>query len=408
MRMDMINADSLSDTVGVEPYEFYDASLAQCPVSWDDKLGAWIIYDRGTVRALMRRDIDQVRNPEGDVTVAGGPRALKYLKGEDQRRVHRWFVRTLSGPYLENLRASTIRPIVDDAMDTFVSSGRADLAMDFAEKIPIRVISAAMGLPWRDQAWIAAAKAKMNDLGAFFTARLILTEDLTILAQRASADLNEMLMPFIESRRDGTGDDMISQLWRAGSELLPDWSIDDVLAQARTAMQAATDTTTHNICNMMYLLMNLPPETRERLQAGEGASRANFIEESLRLYGAIHFRVRKANEDFELVESVTVRKDESLVPVIAAANRDESHYKCPHELDLDRSAPRDHLAFSFGPRTCAGAALARVELQDVLAAVLERIPDIHLDPSAQAPELQGFTVRSFRPLNVLFTPSPPR
>ena len=37
-----------------------------------------------------------------------------------------------------------------------------------------------------------------------------------------------------------------------------------------------------------------------------------------------------------------------------AGNRDERKYACPNDVDLHRPAPRDHLAFSFGPRTCAG------------------------------------------------------
>ena len=72
--------------------------------------------------------------------------------------------------------------------------------------------------------------------------------------------------------------------------------------------------------------------------------------------------------------------------------------------DLARTAPRDHLAFNFGPRNCVGQALARAEMQEVLSVVLNRIPDIRLEPSAQAPSLIGFTNRSYRPLNVVFTP----
>ena len=47
-------------------------------------------------------------------------------------------------------------------------------------------------------------------------------------------------------------------------------------------------------------------------------------------------------------------------------------------LDLTRSTGRQHLAFGHGPHHCAGASLARMELQVALGALLSRLPDIGL------------------------------
>ena len=64
-----------------------------------------------------------------------------------------------------------------------------------------------------------------------------------------------------------------------------------------------------------------------------------------------------------------------------------------------------NLAFGFGPRSCAGAALARGELQETVAKVLERMPNLRLDPEAEPPRFEGFLLRSYRPLHALFDPS---
>ena len=86
----------------------------------------------------------------------------------------------------------------------------------------------------------------------------------------------------------------------------------------------------------------------------------------------------------------------------AGANRDPARFGCPAQIDLERDSWRDHLAFSVGPRTCAGAALARAEVQEAVAKSLEWLPNLRLDPDAEPPRFKGFTLRSFRPLHARF------
>jgi len=129
-----------------------------------------------------------------------------------------------------------------------------------------------------------------------------------------------------------------------------------------------------------------------------------FVEEALRLFGAVHFRPRVANQDVELAGEA-IKKDDHLLCVNLSANRDPARYGCPHAVKMDRASPRDHLAFHSGPRTCIGAALARAELQEAVRAVLDRLPDLRPDPSAEPPTFKGFLMRSYRPLHALFTPA---
>ena len=130
---------------------------------------------------------------------------------------------------------------------------------------------------------------------------------------------------------------------------------------------------------------------------------ANFIEESLRLYGPVLFRPRVALEDVQ-VGDVTVRKGETALVLLASSGRDPAHYACPHMVDIARPAPRDHMSFYFGPHTCPGGALARAELQEATRILLDRLPDVRFDPEAEKPVFEGLLVRRWQPLNVVFTP----
>jgi cytochrome P450 len=181
---------------------------------------------------------------------------------------------------------------------------------------------------------------------------------------------------------------------------MPDWGIEDMNAWVATTFFAGTDTTTHAITNAIYLLAQ-SSELQNALRVGGAERVEQFTEEVLRLYPSAHFTRRKANEDFKL-GGIEIKKDDLMLMVNAAANRDTSRYKSPHKVDMDRDGLRNHLAFSIGPRTCSGAALARGEIQESIARVLDRLPNLRLDPHAEEPRLHGFLFRSYQPLHVVF------
>ena len=72
----------------------------------------------------------------------------------------------------------------------------------------------------------------------------------------------------------------------------------------------------------------------------------------------------------------------------AAANRDPAAFPDPETFDPDRAAG-GHLAFGYGPRYCIGAALARVELQAVFAALPARFPTLELAVPVERLELRA-------------------
>lgn len=145
------------------------------------------------------------------------------------------------------------------------------------------------------------------------------------------------------------------------------------------------------------------PGLQDELRSGDGERIERYADEILRLYPSVHFVPRLANEDFEL-GGVRIRKDEYLFMLDPGANRDAGRFSCPAQVDLQPDGWREHLAVIIGPRTCAGAALARAEIQEAVAKTVERLPNLRLDPDAEPPALKGFTRRSYRPLHAVFAP----
>jgi hypothetical protein len=71
-----------------------------------------------------------------------------------------------------------------------------------------------------------------------------------------------------------------------------------------------------------------------------------------------------------------------------SAMRDETRIKLPENFDLHREDHvRPHLVFGGGAHRCLGEMLARIELEEGLAALMEGVPEIEM---IEAPKMLGF------------------
>ena len=66
---------------------------------------------------------------------------------------------------------------------------------------------------------------------------------------------------------------------------------------------------------------------------------------------------------------------------LGAANRDEARWENPDDFDIFRDR-KAHIAFGHGPHTCIGMHLARMETQVAVTGLLDRLPNLRLDPDA--------------------------
>jgi len=404
---------SYSSTLDVDPYGFYERAREQGPVVWDDGVNAWLVLSYDLLREVMRQDKKLVRHAVADIpdpvlhTVSGGKRSRLLLKGEEHGRHHRWFVRRFHYSVVERWRETLLRPIANRLLDRVGDRGRMEVLSDYADRFSIRVISAVMGLPWEDDDWVDHCKSLLGRKQRYLD---VYSADLPAEVERSALEavqeMNELLLPFVLAarEREPREDDILALLWAEGPSIMPDWGLEDVQAWIATTFFAGTDTTTHAIQNAIYLLLE-SASLQDQVRAGGRKTIERYAEEVLRLNPSVHYTRRLANEDFEL-GGVKIAKDERMFLLDAAANRDPGHFGCPHGVDFSRERPGDHLAFSIGPRTCAGNALARAEIQESVAIMLERFPTLRLDPDAEPPRLHGFLLRSYRPLHAICEASP--
>jgi cytochrome P450 len=96
-----------------------------------------------------------------------------------------------------------------------------------------------------------------------------------------------------------------------------------------------------------------------------------FIEESLRYEPPFRGHYRHVVADTTL-RGTDLPAGSGLLLLWGAANRDPAQFDAPHEFRLNRPGGKGHITFGKGAHFCVGAALARLEAQIVLRAVLDR------------------------------------
>jgi cytochrome P450 len=144
--------------------------------------------------------------------------------------------------------------------------------------------------------------------------------------------------------------------------------------------------TTRGTLGYIFRHLAQHPEHRRRL-IDEPELIPSFVEESLRYYTIIFGDGRKVTRDIEF-HGASLKKGDMVYGLVAAANRDPSHYERADEFVIDRKK-NNHFGFASGPHRCLGMHLARRELAVGVEEWLRAIPDFRIDTDEQLMERGG-------------------
>ncbi|MGH9206647.1 MAG: cytochrome P450 [Acidimicrobiales bacterium] len=282
-----------------------------------------------------------------------------------------------------------IGAVCNELIDRFASRGRAELVRELTFEFPVRVIARILGLPEEDYLQFQRWSVELIGIGADIERGLA-----------ASESLKEYFAHVVAKRRESPADDVISDL--VTSEI-DGQNLDDeeIYSFLRLLLPAGAETTYRSSGNLLYLLMTHPDQLEAVRQ--DRALLGQAIEEGLRLEPPLLTIARTATRDVE-VAGFTIPGGASVSPCLGSANRDETRWERPDTFDIFRP-PQPHLAFAFGPHMCLGMHLARLETTVVLDAVLDRLPNLRLDPDGDDPHIRGVVFRSPNRLPVLFDPT---
>jgi len=287
---------------------------------------------------------------------------------------------------MEQWEREVVKPVVDACIDAFVGRGRADLVRELTFPFPIQVIAALLGLPEEDLPTFHRRAVELISIAINIEGGL-----------EASAELRDYFATILAPRRTNPRHDVISVLATAelDGQRLTD---EEIFAFLRLLLPAGAETTYRSSSNLLFGLLNDPPQL-EALRNDRSLMR-QAIEEGLRWEPPLTSIMRTAMRDVDLC-GVRVPKGAIVTVSMGAANHDPARWPDPERFDIFRQS-RPHIAFAAGPHTCLGLHLARMETIVVMDAVLDRLPNLRLDPEVEDVHVTGVTFRAPQALPVVF------
>jgi cytochrome P450 len=374
-----------------QPYEVWKRARRECPVLHFDEGGPTgggqhQITRYADAEAALRdwQTFSSTINAEHIGQFMG--ELILAMDGQEHRAYRNLVAHAFRASALERWDAELIRPAIERLVDRIAPAGRADLVRDVTSKYPVQVICGIVGVPLDDHEQFHQWAEEINT-GPLDPPR----------GFAASEAMRAYLKPIVEDRRIRPRDDLISDLVTAeidGHQLTDE----KIYGFLRLLLPAGAETTFRVMGNALLALL-----THEGVMAKVVADRELLpavIEETLRWETSVTQVSRVATRDVEIA-GCPIPKGASVGVITGSANRDESRFEDPDEWRIDRPAAH-HLAFGTGPHQCLGMHLARLELRVGLHTILERLPNLRLDPDADQPVIEGYAFRGPTALPVVF------
>ena len=311
------------------------------------------------------------------------------LDGKEHRRYRNLVAHAFRRSTLERWRSELVEPVIDELLDAVAPAGRAELVAEVTSKFPVQVICGIVGVPTEDHEQFNEWSIRIN-YGPLYPDE----------GRTASQAMRAYLEPLVEDRRTEPTGDLLSELVHAeidGTRLTDE----KIYGFLRLLLPAGAETTYRAFGSCLLALLDTP-EAMARVRADRSLVPA-VVEETLRWETSVTMVARRATTDTD-IGGCTVPAGASVSVISGSASHDESRWADPGRWDLDR-APQPHMAFGTGPHQCLGMHLARMELEVGINAVLDRLPNLRLDPEAEEPTISGYAFRGPLTLPVLFDPS---
>ncbi len=305
-----------------DPYSFFEDRLWESPAHYDKDRSCWTLYSyKGCTAALTHPaalipDLPLAGLSEEILSIR---RRLVRLCNPPQHALARQMTATL----FQNLQEVDLLPL----LTPLLPSGSPPTTFDWVDKVchylPARYILKGFGFEEADANHILALLPLLQKIMS-----PSVDSSQAVSLQRALRDIEERIQQTI-GPTDSSG--LLS-----------------LLIQSHDATRGLLSNA------LLYLLQ--PPQPILPSQR-DSSFYLQYTMEVLRYYPPVHHTRRIAGEDL-VIGPATIRKGETIIVMLAAANRDPGTFSHPEKFDIHRPNNPDGLTFGKGPHACLAAAFS--------------------------------------------------
>ncbi len=384
----LIGASVTQDDLENNLHETLHRLRASEPVSWLPATDCWMISDRETCSKVMRdAKTYTVDHPGFSTGQVVGPSMLS-LDGKTHKAHRSPFERPFRKREVEQRFREPVGRFIDELIDAMLKNGEAELRRDFCGPIAVKTMIEALGMDAKPVHEVL----KMYDTIVDAVTRVTAGEPVSAEGRAAFDALSDSLLPVLQ--RAGH-----TSLLASAAGAADGLTNEEIVSNAAVLLFGGIETTEGMIANAMSHLFD-HPEIVEKVKADSSLIPA-VVEESLRMEPAASVIDRYTTADVQLGNAL-IPKGELVRISLAGANRDPLTFPNPDRFDPTRENLQSHVTWAQGPHVCLGLHLARLEAQQSLKQLLNRLPNLRLLDKEKA-RPSGLVFRKPQALFVAFT-----
>jgi len=305
-------------------------------------------------------------------------------EGPDQQRIRRVVEPPFRPRDVEERTKGMIPDLANELIDGFASRGGCDLFREFADPMSVRSLRFMLGLDevaWEDL--LRWNEGLMPGLANFEG-----DPEKQAPADEASSALSaviERVLHRLESEPDASALSSMLHHDRDGDRM----SREEIVANTKLMLSGGLQEP-RDLIALAVLALGRRPEQLEEVRSDPRLIKAT-VEETLRWAGPVGTSTRQTTTATELA-GVGLDRGSLIGAVLSSANRDPRRFSDPDRFDIHRKEGA-HLAFAVGNHFCLGAWFGRHLARVSLEILLDRLPNLRLDPERPA-TLSGWEFRA--------------
>ena len=297
---------------------------------------------------------------------------IMMLKDDPEHRRLRGLVDKAFTPKMVAAVGPLIKSTTEDLLSKIAGKKQIDLVTDFARPLPIIIISEILGVPEQECLefhHLTNTSFDMADMSGF----------RKVLMIPKMFKMMRLFKRLIKLRRKNPDDHLVTALINSYDE--GDKLTDrEILGMIFLLLFAGHETSVNLIGSGILALLQHPEQLKKLHDNPDLIETA--VEELLRFSSPVVYGASRFPTEDVILSGIMIPKGTEVIGILSSANRDESVFKKPEQLDISRN-PNKHIAFGAGNHFCLGVWLARSEGKIAINALLQRYPNIQLAVPAE-------------------------
>ncbi|MHA7837964.1 MAG: cytochrome P450 [bacterium] len=292
---------------------------------------------------------------------------INMMDAPDHTRLRAAFRKNFAAPEVAKLEPM-IRRIVTKCIDDALPRGEMDVLGDLSSQVAVTVACTISGLPPEDGPLLV-------DLVYRFFKR---EEGHDGMTEDGLAAMGEMFAYFhdkiAERRASGPKDDVLQRLLEFEQD---GKKLDDEALASHLSMLiiGGSETFPKTFASTLQRLWEHPDQRRMCVE--DPSLIPDAYNEGLRFDMPTQFLMRVVKRPVEFA-GAKMTEGQAIMFLYHSGNHDEREFENPDTFDILRRPPRI-LSFGYGPHSCLGVNVARLEGKICLEELLRRIPEYEVD-----------------------------